>query len=136
MADEEIERSVLVERLSNVEKWEIYQLIDDDEEQEADAEPGADPTSACKVALRPDYQAGQVEYGLWRGDDADVADTGSVEWSPSDDGWTDVARVDALRQIVYRYEEDLGVEQGALEFLFVEEDEEYEDDEGEDDEDD
>lgn len=102
---EEEGRTVVVERLNNVESWELYGLMDDET-----------PETVCKVALRADDDAGRVEYGVWRADDEDPADTGAVELDPSTDEWDDEAREDALRQIVYRYEADLGVSQDVLEF--------------------
>lgn len=99
------EGPVTVERLSNMMSWELYRFFDEDA-----------AATLCTIALRPGEENRLIEYGLWRYDrDSDEPGaTGTVELHPKAETWDDVAREDALRQIAYRYEEDLGVAQSRL----------------------
>jgi hypothetical protein len=92
----------------------------------------------CTIALRPGEGIRVVEYALWRArrDSLDPGTTGSVDLHPRAEAWHDAAREDALRQIVYRFEEDLGVAQDRLEIrIDGPPDDADEDDDSEDDDD-
>ncbi len=99
------ESLVLVERMGDVAEWEIYRLSDADRN-----------VAVCSVALHADDVEDVVEYALWPGDGEDIVDTGTVDCARWTSSWSDDAREDALRQIVYRYEEDLSVDQAQLVF--------------------
>jgi hypothetical protein len=135
--DEEAGGRVTAERLASVDAWEMYRLISEDAE-----------APVCTVALRPGARAVAVEYAVWRqGEDSDEpGTTGAVEWPADATQWGDEAREDVLRQVTYRYEEDLGVLQEQLAFRFAgppegdfeeetdEDDDEDDDEESDDDE--
>ncbi|MEZ4294778.1 MAG: hypothetical protein R3B70_07355 [Polyangiaceae bacterium] len=110
--EEEGEGTVTVERLRDVGEWEMYRLIDED-----DIEP------LCVIALKAEDKSRAVEYAIWREkegkDTEEPGSTGSVVWDEAAGSWSDEAREDALRQIAYRYEEDIGVGEDRLEFRLV-----------------
>jgi hypothetical protein len=100
---------VTAERLSSLGDWEMYRLLDEDA-----LEP------VCSVALRPGAVRAAVEYGVWREheDGEEPGTTGTIEWPVEAKEWGDGGREDVLRQVVYRYEEDLGIDPSRLAFRF------------------
>jgi hypothetical protein len=112
---------VIVERLTNLEDWEVYRFAGEDTDE-----------AVCKVVLRADD--GVVEYGVWKGDDAEPSATGSVAWEGP---WGDEVRERVLREIVGAYEEALPEVRNGVEFAIGEggyDDEGEHEDEDEDDE--
>ena len=131
--DEEGEEpgKVTVERMGGFDEWEMYRLWDEEEYE-----------GVCTIALRPVTGRREAEYGVWRRgkDTEEPGTTGEIEWKSASGEWDDAGRADALRLIVYRYEEDLGVTQERLTFRLDGppadgDDEDEEDDEDRDDED-
>jgi hypothetical protein len=118
---------VSVERLSNLDGWEFYRLVEEDGRG-----------VICTIALRCDTRLQAAEYGVWRRDRdrEDPGATGAVAWESSGDGWSDAAREGVLRQIAARHEGDLKVEQGRLKLILAiplldeSDEEESEDDDG------
>jgi hypothetical protein len=94
--------SVTVERLADVVDWEAYRLLGDD-----------DVTVLCTIALRHEDGDG-VAYAVWRPADDEPGATGRVAALRA--GWGDLAREDAIRQIAFRYEEDLRIAPDDLAF--------------------
>lgn len=111
---------VRVERQADLGELEAFRLDGDDDARIA------------MIALKPDLASGRVEFGVWRDifdEDArtaqlDCSASGKVELSARE--WTDATREDAIRQVVYRYEEDLGVLETDLVF-FIEAAPDYDD---------
>lgn len=101
---------VTAERLRDLEEWEMFRLVDEDE-----------MVTVCTIALRPEEKARAVEYAIWREekDQDEPGSTGTVEWAAGSTEWDDKAREDAIRQVVYRYEEDLKVPEERLELRLV-----------------
>lgn len=126
------ERRVIAERLSGIDDWEMYRFLD-----QREFEP------VCTVALRPQAGAPAVEYAVWREqkDGDEPGATGSVTRRSDASSWDDTTREDVLRQVAYRYEDDLGVTQAGLSFRFegppddLDEDEDADEDDLENDED-
>ena len=122
--DDDEPGQVSVERLSDVDDWEMYRLVSED-----------DYEVVVTLALRPrEGSSNTVEYGLWRAskDSDEPGVTNAVSWETSGGAWDDEAREDVLRQVVYRYEDDLKVEQGRLVFQLNGPPEEEDDDDGDD----
>lgn len=121
--------TVTVERLRDLDDWEMFRLFDEDE-----------MVTVCTVAMRSNEKAHMVEYAIWREDEGKDGDepgsTGTVGWAEGIADWEDAAREDALRQIVYRYEEDIGVGEERLAFRLVGPPPEWEDDDEEEGDDD
>jgi hypothetical protein len=122
----EAEEKISVERLSNLEEWELYRLVDDDTY-----------SVLCTIGIRPRSDHRTVEYGLWREGQEEPSATGSVESEAASDEWTDEAREEALRSVVYKHEDDLGVTQNRLVFSLSgpRDDDDDDDDEADEDED-
>lgn len=116
---------VRVERQANLGEFESFRLDGDDD------------VRIALIALKPALATGHAEFGVWRDifdDDAhaaqlDCSASGKVELSAKE--WTDATREDAIRQVVYRYEEDLGVLETDLVF-FIEAAPNYDDEPDED----
>lgn len=107
--------SVTVERLADVVDWEAFRLLGDD-----------DVTVLCTIALRPEG-SGRVGYAVWRPTDDEPGATGVI--AALDDAWGDATREDAIRQIAFRYEEDLRIAPDDLAFRLGDEGEGGDEDE-------
>lgn len=108
--DDDSPGPVTAERLRDLEEWEMFRLVDEDE-----------MVTVCTIALRPEEKGRAVEYAIWREekDQDEPGSTGTVEWAAGSTEWDDKAREDAIRQVAYRYEEDLKVPEERLEFRLV-----------------
>jgi hypothetical protein len=111
--DDEITGIATVERLSSVEAWEMYRLVNQD--------TGLPIASIAVGAPRSDARV--VEYAVWHVEDVEEpGSTGSVSYVAGDRGraaeWDDDAREDVLREVLYRHEEDLGIKQDKADFRF------------------
>jgi hypothetical protein len=120
--------TISVERLSNLEEWELYRLVDDESY-----------SVLCTIGMRPRSDHRTVEYGLWREGEEEPSATGSIESAAAGDEWTDEAREEALRSVVYKHEADLDVTQNRLVFSLSgprdDDDDDSDDDEADEDED-
>jgi hypothetical protein len=101
------ERAATMERLSSLGEWEMYRLVDEEASR-----------PVCSVALRAPAGTRAVEYAVWRAevDREEPGSTGTVQRQPREGEWDDDAREDVLRQLLYRYEADLGVPHRSVEF--------------------
>ena len=120
--------SATVERLADVVDWEAFRILGDD-----------DVTVLCTIALRPEGP-GRLAYAVWRATDDEPGATGVI--AALDGAWSDATREDAIRQIAFRYEEDLRIGPDDLAFRIgedegapAESDDSREDEDDEDDED-
>jgi hypothetical protein len=86
------ESNVIAERLADLGAWEMYRFTVEDTDE-----------VVCTVALRPG--GGDIEYGVFRGEDGEPSATGLV----ARDGrpWSDAAREGALEEILDAYEPKL-----------------------------
>lgn len=110
--DDADDGAILVRKMSSVDGWELFRV---------GRESG--PAHAS-IALRP--PAGherRVEVAVWRPQDRDEPGAISTVDRPAAGPWNDDAREDVLRQVLYRYEEDLGAPQDEVGFAWVEADE-------------
>ena len=92
--DDEITQIALVERLSQVESWEMYRVIDQDSGM---------PVASIGVEM-PSGPSQSVQYAVWRQDEREEPGaTGYVQrHGPSRGVWDDRAREAALRQVMHR----------------------------------
>ena len=102
------EAQIIVERLTNLGLWELYRFADEESD-----------SVICKVALCIGA-IDEVEYGIWRGEDAEPSAMGSVEWNGSE--WNDQIREDKLREILSAYKNALPEIQQGLDFQIGEPD--------------
>jgi hypothetical protein len=111
---------VIAERQSNLGLWELYRLSDEETDE-----------VVCKIALRPDEDRDQVEYGVWRKEDAEPSATGSLERDLAKE-WADEDREAVLREIAGIYEEGLPETRNGIAFYIGEiaEEDEEDDEEG------
>ena len=56
---------VVAERQTNLGQWEMYRFSDEETDE-----------VVCRIALWPDDERDQVEYGVWRKEDAEPSATG------------------------------------------------------------
>jgi hypothetical protein len=96
---------VSVERLSNLDEWEFYRLIDEESYE-----------VVCTIGVRPSGEGRSAEYGLWRAEEAEPSLTGTVEGEGDGGPWTDATREELIRGVVYKHEGELKVMQGRLAF--------------------
>lgn len=120
VADEDDTAMATVERLSNLDAWELYRFV-------------GHGTHAvlCTVAVRADAASRSVEYAVWYPPDAELEE--EEDQLESDDeadaphttgtlkvetrrGWDDSARIDVLSAIYERHEIDAEIELEALRF--------------------
>lgn len=103
---EDYEGRALVERISNIGSWEMFRFVWEDTGR-----------PICSIALRPYESASSIEYAVWRAIDLEEpGTTGTVERAASEREWSEKVREDAIRQLLYRYEDDLSVAQAQLTF--------------------
>lgn len=100
-----------VERLSSVDTWEMYRIVDQDTSM---------PIALIAIRVRQDG-AQVADYALWRKEDIEEPGaTGSLVREPDSEApamtWDDGERESTLRQLLYLNERDLGVEQDKIEF--------------------
>ena len=103
---EDYEGRALVERISNIGSWEMFRLVWEDTGR-----------PICSIALHPSGSASTIEYAVWRANDLEEpGTTGTVQRAAQQREWGEEAREDALRQLLYRYEDDLSIAQEQLTF--------------------
>src|SRR5262249_45817279 len=90
--------------MSDLGEWELYRFTG-----------GVSDDVVCKVALRVDEDADEVEYGIWRAEDAEPSANGRLE-RDGGSGWNDGAREAALRQVTEIYEDGVPEVKRGLEF--------------------
>ena len=118
MSDDE--GKIVVERMTNLGEWELYRLADEESDE-----------VVCKVGLRA---GGDVEYGIWRKEEAEPSATGTLQRDGAA-GWGDEAREQVLRKLAGIYEEGMPEVERGLVFRIGDVEEDAEDDGDEDDSD-
>jgi hypothetical protein len=112
--DDEVEEKTgiaSVHRLSSVDTWEMYRVLDEDTGLPIASIGVSAPRNGVRVVDYAVWRAGDVEDPSWTGSLHRKADRGSAAAE-----WDDRAREEVLRQVLHHHEAGVGVPHDKADF--------------------